>query len=280
MKRISVKAMIVCAVALAPFAGALTADGDLSDWGVTIPPQVNAPGSWGSNIGQYTEEDGQVGPGGGGQNFDIEAMYAHIEGNILYFAMVTGFDQGGEVGDGVFLPHYDGGDIFFNFGGVPGYNVAVRITDASVGGDGPINSTGIGNVYKGDFSPNGDTFLNTVEAYVPQNRAETNPWRVDDSAVEGGLGVELVTTIPISYTNGPAPADHNIYEFALNLADLGFSGAQIASQGFSVHWTMECGNDVLDWAVPGQLIVVPEPASMTLLGLGLAGILMRRRRKA
>ena len=279
MKRMTVKALLVCAIALAPLAGAITVDGSLGDWGVTIPPAANAPGQWASTIGQYAEEDGQVGPGGGGQNYDIEAMYANIQGNTLYFAMATGFDQGGEVGDGVFLPHYDGGDIFFNIGGVSGYNVAVRITEASVPGNGPTNSTGIGNVYVGDFSPSGISFLNTQDSYVPGNQALTNPWRVDDSAV-GGLGVQLAGTTAIGYADGLPPGDHNVYEFALNLQDLGFNPLLVASQGFSVHWTMECGNDVMDWSVPGQLIVVPEPASMTLLGLGLAGILIRRRRKS
>jgi hypothetical protein len=276
MKSAKLFGVVALALAFAPMVGALTADGNLGDWGVSIPAAVNAPGGWASSIGQFAVDDGQIGPGGGGQNFDIEAMYAHVVGNTLYFAMTTGFDQGGEVGDAVFLPHYDGGDIFFNFGGVSGYNVAVRIAEASVPGNGPINSTGIGNVYVGDFSESGNSFLNTEDVYIAGFGAETNPWRVDDTAV-GGLGVQLVDTIAIGYTDGVAP-DHNVYEFALDLSALGFNPIQTASQGFSVHWTMECGNDVMDWSVPGQIIVVPEPASMTLLGLGLAGILIRRRR--
>lgn len=276
MKSTKVFGVVALVLALAPAVGAITVDGNLGDWGVTVPALADAPGQWGSSVGQFAVDDAQIGPGGGGQNYDIEAMYAHISGNTLHFAMATGFDQDGEVGDAVFLPNYDGGDIFFNFGGVSGYNVAVRLTEASVGGDGPNNSFGIGNIYVGDFSESGNSYLNTEDVYIAGFGAQTNPWRVDDDEV-GGFAVQLVGTTTIGYVDGVAP-DHNVYEFALNLAALGFNPLDVASQGFSVHWTMECGNDVMDWSVPGQIIVVPEPASLTLLGLGLAGILIRRRR--
>src|SRR5690606_36244559 len=85
---------------LAPAAGAITVDGSLSDWGVTIPVVANAPSAaWTSSIGAFAEEDGEVSPGIGGQNYDVEAMYAVVSGDTLFFALVTGFDQGGEAGD-------------------------------------------------------------------------------------------------------------------------------------------------------------------------------------
>lgn len=255
-------------------AGAIVIDGSVSDWGVTLPASADAPAAaWANTVGVSAIDDGQVGPGAGGQNYDIEAYYATIVGNNLYFAMVTGFDQGGEAGDAL-QAHYDGGDIFFNFFGNPGYDVAVRITEAD-----SVGSTGIGNLYLGDFSPSGNSYLNTLDVAYAAHESAANPWRVDDNEV-GGLGVSLVGTVNFAYQNGLiANGDHNVYEFCIDLTDLGLTGAGVAGNGFSVHWTQECGNDVFDWSVPGGLIVVPEPASMTLLGLGLAGVALRYRRR-
>ena len=43
------------------------------------------------------------------------------------------------------------------------------------------------------------------------------------------------------------------------------------------HWTMSCGNDAIDG---GFHYDVPEPATLSLMGLGLIGLGFMRRRKA
>ena len=93
-----------CAGLVLAFACGASADimvnGNLSDWGVT-------PGSqWHNSIGAFewiepqVGNDGYVGPGYGGQRFNVEAMYAHADSNYLYYAIVTGFPEAGTTYNG------------------------------------------------------------------------------------------------------------------------------------------------------------------------------------
>jgi hypothetical protein len=112
----------------------ITIDGNLSDWGVTPGSQWWIPGvlsvqtgsvgfplvGISNGISYWIEDavrasDGYVEPGYGGQVFDIDALYAKLEGGILYFAASVGdFDQSGEWSGG---QEYFMGDIGLNFGG-------------------------------------------------------------------------------------------------------------------------------------------------------------------
>jgi hypothetical protein len=54
-------------------------------------------------------------------------------------------------------------------------------------------------------------------------------------------------------------------------------GGSLNSDTIGYHWTMGCGNDVVE---DGKTTQVPEPASLLLLGLGLVGIAAVYRKKS
>ena len=46
-----------------------------------------------------------------------------------------------------------------------------------------------------------------------------------------------------------------------------FNTGNLDWENIGLHWTMKCGNDVIEGAAP-----VPEPSTMLLLGSGLVGL--------
>jgi hypothetical protein len=222
-------------------------EGNLTpDWGVT--PGLYGFSDWVPNAGiQYNQEDqnsNYLYPGTGGQLFDAEAMYAAFDSTNLYYAVVTGFPYGG-------TSEYKPGDIAFDFGkdGSYEYGIETRSGGTRVqGGLYSVTSWGSG-LYGALSAPT--EILST-----------SNYW---------GAGSLVYNN---TYYGSSGSGSHLVIEGSIPLSMFG----SYAGQDFRMHWTQTCGNDAIDLDVHNNII--PEPATASLLGLGLTGLLFRMRKKS
>jgi hypothetical protein len=96
-----------------------------------------------------------------------------------------------------------------------------------------------------------------------------NPWRY----LSGG---EAIADGVIGYQTGLSDADVGFLGGLHNVATVNVAWIVPyfdPSIGFTSHFTMECGNDNL----MGHFDAIPEPATLSLLGLGLLGAVMRKK---
>ncbi len=222
----------------------ITVDGNWNDWGIN-PDSGDWTASTGSRVffEDYRGTGGTayLGPGWGGQFFDVEAIYATMQGSTVFFAIVTGFDPDGVVHGGTtYLP----GDIFFDVGS--GWNVGVDLETGNiftgVSGTTPMFSS------SGPFTLVGGTNVGVTPLSIPRDGAMTH------------------------YGNGDTSSRHYNYEGSLDLSLVG----GLTSNRVGIHWTMSCGNDIGEGYLPKP--AVPEPATLGLFGLGgLAALIARRK---
>src|SRR5262245_35769908 len=247
MKTTACIALALTFVCASASAGPITVDGSGSDWG--IDPST---GDFNQSIGTriFFENlasngaGGTVGPGFGGQFFDVEAVYALHEGQYLNFAIATGFDPDGVLqGSKLFTP----GDIFFDLGS--GFNVAVDLQTGQVFTN-ATHSNPVDFPASAPFTITGGTEVGVASLYVPFN------------------GVPSA----FSWSN-TTYSSHFLIEGRL---DLNLAGAAYSDAG--IHWTMSCGNDVGRGYIDAPHM--PEPSTICLLGFGLAVTVAGLRRRA
>ena len=227
--------LAVLFLAALPPAQAYLINGLLDDWGVQPHMQWTPAGASVS----WVQEDnwGSAHPDfpSGGEQYDAEAMYCDITGGMAYVALVTSFPR---MGIQSALPGDFGIDL--NMDGI--YEYGLKTTGAHAGG----------------LFAN-PTWLTTTDFPI------SSPSRI--------IGGTLLDMQPLAYqqleiTENGYPTW--VIEGRFDWASL---GSPTGTMG--LHWTMDCGNDMLNLEVNP----IPEPATVLLLAPGLAALYGYSRRR-
>ncbi|CAM5473964.1 PEP-CTERM sorting domain-containing protein [Rhodanobacter lindaniclasticus] len=221
---------------------------------------------------------GDVISGAGVTTFNIDGMQGSLSGTQLTVIIYTNF--AGHAGvDPQWTRNHTGigyGDLFISTGWTPHGSGTYDSDNAANGNhwtyafslDNPLDNTGgNGTVYALGAGSAGN---HNPDALLTDHFMDCSNCRY-----RNGQAV-AVNTSRASATNntGSWNVGNGFLSFTFDTAGLDLNPAS-----FGFHWTMYCGNDVIEGLDP---VTVPEPKSISIfmLGIGLIGLGVMRRRRA
>ncbi|NII09508.1 PEP-CTERM sorting domain-containing protein [Oleiagrimonas sp. C23AA] len=232
-------------------------------------------GSNGHNYGDVVANPGV-------DTFNVEGLTSSIAGNRLTVSIYTNF--AGHAGvDSQYTTNHTGigyGDLFLSTGWSP-YGSGNYNSDNAANGnhwtyafslDDPLNNTG-GN--------------GTIYALGAGNSRNHNPDALlSDHFINCSGRCTYRNGQEVAVNKNRATATSNTGSWSVGDGVLNFSfdltGLDLDPEDLGFHWTMYCGNDVIEGLDGATVTSVPEPGSwgMFVLGLGLISLGVLRQRKA
>lgn len=281
-------ALAAVALSSVSHAAPITVDGNLNDWGISVADSLESNYRLKNDIGllNFQREDqsdsggdaSDLGPGLGGQNYDVEFMGIALQGTTLYLAIVSGQrpDNG--------FARYAPGDIFIatvngffgiEVGGGLGGGAGSAITQGAAGSTYTVDSDGY-TVYHNNATAAqvaGSVWSNVDLILAPGTSAFTQ-FTTNGGSIHAG-DADYV------YTRDSVTGQHSIIELSLDTSLFG------DNRIWAIFWAPAGYNDEV--LVRSQIITqagnrasiqqVPEPETMALFGLGITALGMMRRRR-